>query len=1150
MRSLAGVFASDLFLSSNLALNIRGTLLKLARLVLALAAIAMLTHPLHAQATFVFGKATLPANGAGTSLAQGDFNGDGAADFVWANPSTNTVSIILSAPNGTYAPKVDYVAAAASSLVGAIALADFNNDGKLDLAVANNDGTVSFLYGNGDGTFQPRVSQAIPPVGQASGLAVGDFNRDGNVDLVVCSSLGTYVYLGDGKGNFALDANAPTGVLSINAAVADFNNDGFLDIMIGDLASKGVMWLGDGKGGFQTAPNSPGAIPGAIADFNRDGILDDIYTVKQCGHGGCHYYLYEYFGKGDGTFTEQSISIPVFGIALAADFNQDRKMDLLLTPGGILLGNGDGTFQAPLPVPQSNPTMAVVGDFNHDGQLDFAALDTGGFLLVALGNLGNFPFPTTNTLATSTTPAHAMFGDFNNDGKLDQLTVDGSLQVQFGNGDGTFQAPISSPVASTGIGGVVLGDFNKDGNLDVAVLTNQTSITEFYLYLGNGNGTFQTGVPIPAANRWPLSAVVGDFNGDGNLDIAVSAQNGDGIDVFLGNGNGTFQTATTYPTCFAGFTGGTVSADFNGEGKLDLAVVCEDSQGGMNVLLGNGDGTFKPAVAYHAGTYNDTSIAVGDFNADGKLDIAISSFSGVTTYFGNGDGTFQAGIVVSACPATWIVASDFNLDGKTDLGCVSDNNNSTQMGLLLSNGDGTYLPSFLAVPRSNDPGPTVVDLDGNGAPDLISSLPSASSLTTYYMPALPVAFFSPGQLTFPYQVVGTTSTPLALTLANPGAAPLHLGTATATGDFAISNNGCPAALSVNAACVIDVTFTPQVLGLRTGTLSVASNNVGGTAVIPLSGLGESSGGEIQLSASSLTFGPQQVGTTSSSQNVTVTNNGAAGVTFTSIVANGDFIQTNNCPQTLAANGGSCTLTISFKPTQGGTRTGSVVLTDTAGTQTVALSGTGTAPAVTLNPTSLTFAPQLIKKPSPAQIVTLTNSGTAALTISSIAINGANAADYSETNNCGTSLAVNAACSINVVFKPSGINTRTASLTITDNAGGSPQTVSLNGIGTQVKISPAVLKWGKVKVNSSSNKNVIFSNVGASAVNISDISIVGANAGDFAETNTCGSSVAAKSLCTITVTFTPSATGKRSATLQITDNGGASPQSVPLTGTGK
>ena len=1019
--------------------------------LLALVAAFTAAPALHGQATYVFGKATVAANGAGTSLVQEDFNGDGSADFVWANPSTNTVSIVVSKPNGAYAARQDYVAAATGSLVGSIVVADFNNDGKLDLAVGNNDGHISFLYGNGDGTFQPSVALAIPPAGNAAGLAVGDFNRDGNMDLVVTSSLGTYVYLGDGKGNFTEDANAPTGVLSLTAAVADFNNDGFADIMIGDLASHGVMWLGDGKGGFRTAPNTPGAIPGAIADFNGDGILDDVYTEKFCGHGRCTYDLNEYFGKGDGTFTNHAISIPVYGVATPGDFNQDGKMDLLLVPGGILFGNGDGTFSAPSPVPQSGPTQGLVGDFNHDGQLDIAALDKGGFLTVSLGNKGKFSTPSTDTVGTTTTPAHAIYGDFNNDGKLDQMTVDGSILVQFGNGDGTFQSPISSPIASTGIGGTVLGDFNKDGNLDLVVLTNQTSNVEFYVYLGNGNGTFQAGVPIGASNRWPLAGVAGDFNGDGNLDVAVAAQNGTGVDVFLGNGDGTFKPATTYPTCFAGFNFGMAARDLNGDGHLDIAMVCDDFQGGMNVLIGNGDGTFKPAVAYHAGGDYDASLALGDFNGDGKIDVAISGFTGVTTFLGNGDGTFQAGIVTSSiCVVAELVAVDFNYDGKTDLACSYNGNNTPQMSLLLSNGDGTFLRSFLPMPWSLDPGPTAVDLNGDGALDLISSVISPTSMTSYYLPSLPVAFLSPAQLSFGPQTVGTTSAPLAVTLANPGAAPLNVSSATTTGDFAVRNDGCGSTLAVTASCAIDVTFTPTAQGPRGGTLVIPSNSVGGEAVFALSGQGVGGGG----------------------------------------------------------------------------------------------------PVVSLSPTSLTFATQIILTASLPQAITLTNSGAAPLSISGITITGVNASDYTQTNNCGNGLPVNGTCSINVIFKPAGIDTRTAAVTITDNAPGSPQAVPLTGVGTQVKLTPAALKFPKVLVNSSFTKNVVFANVGTTAVHISGISVTGANSGDFAEKSGCGGTVAPKSKCTISVTFTPSAKGPRSASLAVADDGGGSPQTVPLSGTGK
>ncbi len=1097
-----------------------------------------------AQSTYVFGKAALPASGTGTSLVQGDFNGDGSSDFVWVNPAADTVSIVVSKPNGAFAPKSDYVAAASGSLAVAAIAADFNNDGKLDLAVVDNDGTSSLLLGNGDGTFAARTSLSI----SASKLAAGDFNHDGNMDLAAALSTGSAVYLGDGKGNFTQDTSVPIGVVATTAGVADFNNDGFADIMFSGIGNATVL-LGDGKGGFTTAPTTTGLTLGVIADFNNDGFLDTAYTTKMCGRFTCSEWVYDFLGKGDGTFTEQILQTTVNGQLSAGDFNHDGKMDLLVVPGGILFGNGDGTFQSVSPISPGSPTSAVAGDFNHDGQLDYAALDSGGSLIVALGNLGKFPTPLIQSVTTTFTPNHALFGDFNNDGKLDQLTVDGSMQVSFGNGDGTFQAPINTPINFTYTDGAILGDFNRDGYLDVAILSYGTSLTEFTIYLGNGNGTFQLPIPGLGYNRWPLNGVAVDLNGDGILDLAISAQNGgDDVDVFIGNGDGTFQTNVSYPTCFSG---GTVARDFNGDGKLDIAVACNDFIGGTNVLINNGDGTFKAAASYTASNVYDMGIGSGDFNGDGKQDIAVSGFSGITTFLGNGDGTFQTGIATSTGSTAQLVASDFNNDGKSDLLAVYSNNNQGSNSILLfSNGDGTYASSSLPFTGASDPGPVALDLNGDGALDIVSSAPAGTALTTYYMAATPVAFASAAQLNFSYESLGTTSNPLPLTLANAGAAPLNVGTIAATGDFSISNNTCGTTLAINASCTLDVTFTPTATGLRTGTVSIPSNSVGGNSVIALTGTGEGSGPVIVLSPTSLVFGAQSVGTASTPQTILVSSVGGTAVTLTSIVPTGDFTETNNCPTTLAANGGSCTIAVTFMPTASGTRPGSIVVTDSAGTQTATLTGIGIAPVVSLSPSSLTFATQLIKTSSKAKSVTLTNTGSASLSITSIAITGANPADFTETNNCGTTLAINASCAINVTFKPQAINTRSAAVTIIDNASGSPQSVPLSGVGTQVKLSVAALSYGNVTVGTSSTKNLTFTNSGTTTVNITGITIGGTNAGDFTETNNCGSSVAGKKSCTISVTFTPSAKGKRTGTLSVNDDGGGSPQNVSLTGTGK
>jgi archaellum component FlaF (FlaF/FlaG flagellin family) len=215
-------------------------------------------------------------------------------------------------------------------------------------------------------------------------------------------------------------------------------------------------------------------------------------------------------------------------------------------------------------------------------------------------------------------------------------------------------------------------------------------------------------------------------------------------------------------------------------------------------------------------------------------------------------------------------------------------------------------------------------------------------------------------------------------------------------------------------------------------------------------------------------------------------------------------------------------------------------------QSVPLTGVGVLPAVTFSPTSLTFPTQLVFTSSKAQPVTLTNSGLGILNITKIAVNG----QFAQTNNCGSTVKPGADCTISVTFKPKTKGTLTGSVSVTDNAPASPQTIPLTGTGTYVDLTPMSENFGTQPVGTKSMpKRITLTNKGSVAVSISGISITGADPGDFAETNTCGKSVAAGGSCFIKVTFKPVVKGKRTADVSIGDNGGGSPQKVSLTGTG-
>src|SRR5205085_2581964 len=364
---------------------------------------------------------------------------------------------------------------------------------------------------------------------------------------------------------------------------------------------------------------------------------------------------------------------------------------------------------------------------------------------------------------------------------------------------------------------------------------------------------------------------------------------------------------------------------------------------------------------------------------------------------------------------------------------------------------------------------------------------------------------------FGNQLLSTASTPMRVTLTNTGTAALTISSFGVSGDFAATSSGAnacptsPATLAAGANCTIDVTFTPTVSGARTGTLSVVDNAGGSPQTVALTGSGTAPGAG--LAPTSLGFGNQLLSTASTPMTVTLTNTGTAALTISSFGASGDFAATssgaNACPTspaTLAA-GANCTIDVTFTPTASGARTGTLSVVDNADRKRVVegKSGSGTAPGAGLAPTSLGFGNQLLSTASTPMTVTLTNTGTAALTISSFGASGDFAATSSGANACPTSpatLAAGANCTIDVTFTPTVSGARTGTLSVVDNAGGSPQTVALTGSGTApgAGFAPTSLGFGNQLLSTASTPmTVTLTNTGTAALTISSF---GAS-GDFA-----------------------------------------------------
>jgi len=732
----------------------------------------------------------IPLRGlAPVALVAADMNHDGKLDLVVAEADSEMVAVLLGNGDGTFKPELQFAAPGAPI---SLAVADFNGDGEPDVVAGlladSFVGQLAFFAGDGEGKLGDPVTQQnfyLPGISYINSIVAADLDGDGLPDIVAVDyvvslsigSAGARVYLNQGIGRFKVSQHFffddyPVGASTAATAVAlaDVNKDGCVDAVTTDTDGNATYFPGLCNGTFDVSRKkvfATGIVPASVMlrDVNGDGNLDLVSAAMNIRQGGGSVRdvgdvnsISVQFGEGSGNFGSPSLyhgNSGMFSIAL---------VDL----------NGDG-FPEVITANQDSDTATV---YVNDGK--------GGFSAPGGGYVGYLTQGQMNTVSIAPSTSFALV-DVNGDGHKDLVTFENGAQfplpgvvaVLLGNGNGNFASPIRSPIFDNyqGANDLAFGDVRHSGLPDLVMAVTETT-NNGPSYLGfsknNGDGTFQRPALMTLQNLYPMHLVLGDFNGDGKLDVVIagSSTTPSGlanalIVSLLGQGDGTFIQGSTSVVGLGSISSGlTISqvfaGDFNHDAKLDLLIGGNalNSSGEVNALyelLGNGDGTFQPPRLL----FNNfgANFTVVDLNHDGLLDIVAATVGPVTAsgfpwtyqiYLGNPDGTFQAGAsygpffnqyafgiftggVSDPMNATQPYVGDFNGDGNPDIAVFQTSNQNlfnvngssgsplfTSMQILAGNGDGTLTPSGygytlgrLAVPQ------LAADVNEDGRADLV-----------------------------------------------------------------------------------------------------------------------------------------------------------------------------------------------------------------------------------------------------------------------------------------------------------------------------------------------------------------------------------------------------------------------------------------------
>jgi hypothetical protein len=725
--------------------------------------------------------ASYPTCGGPTAALAEDLDLTGLPDIVVTcnTPTSNVIQVFLNLGNGTFNPTPDGVT---NIVLGtgkgpvAIASGDFNNDGHPDLAVADSlDGTITLFLSNPNNNFTYYTVSTLSGFGMPNGIVVGNFTSSGNVDLAVTdgSTGSIHILTGDGTGNFTLSSSAtvqsdPTGIVA-----GDFNEDGNTDLAVLNAGS-GTVSIMDGNGSGAYAVNRTITVGPATGtggtyllalDINGDGDLD-LVTGNTTQND-----VAILMGRGNGNFQAvQDYAVPNGAAYVAAiDFNRDGKPDLAVTQstGGTVSllinntlatpANGSRNFVAPHVTGSGHGNMAdsvAVSDFNHDGYPDIAVAYLQDNAVRVLTGKGGGRFNTATEYPVGKQPYWIAGGDLNNDGYADLVTAnttDGTVSVLLNNGggSGTFASAQTYTVGRLPYQ-VAIGDLNGDGIPDLAV-TNYGDNTVSILY-GQSGGGFTGGQTLATCIN-PYGVAIGDTRNSGQNDIAVTCFHTGQMEVFLNNSMMPFQpppaqSSFQSPEIFTTDLNPTslVMGDFNRDGKLDI-VTGNSIANDVSFFAGNGSGGFASAVNSFALNFPD-SIAAADINGDGILDLitVAANFNQVAVLLGKGDGTFAQRVEFAAGEQPWAVAvGDFNLDGKPDIVTA---NTVNRVNLTIPAYQGMYMNEF---PPKKKGGPSInVLLNGSG-----SKITMTHSPTGTVAPGTPVTFTA----TVAHSVSTNTATP-------------------------------------------------------------------------------------------------------------------------------------------------------------------------------------------------------------------------------------------------------------------------------------------------------------------------------------------------------------------------------------------------------